>query len=60
MIGRLFPEVYRRVRELGMIPSTLTNGSRLSSPALLGLLTASRPYRITISVYGPPLSPMTG
>jgi uncharacterized Fe-S cluster-containing radical SAM superfamily protein len=52
MIDRLFPDVYGRACELGMIPSILTNGSRLSSPAILGPLTASRPHRITISVYG--------
>lgn len=52
MIDRLFPEVYRLTCELGMVPSILTNGSRLSSPAILDLLAVCRPHRITISVYG--------
>ena len=35
-----------------MVPSILSNGSRLWHPRILGLLTARRPHRITLSVYG--------
>jgi uncharacterized Fe-S cluster-containing radical SAM superfamily protein len=52
MIDKLFPDVYRLACELGMVPSILTNGSRLWNPAILDLLTSRRPHRITISVYG--------
>jgi MoaA/NifB/PqqE/SkfB family radical SAM enzyme len=52
MIDKLFPDVYQLAHELGMVPSILTNGSRLWSPAVLDLLTSRRPHRITISVYG--------
>ncbi|MFD0685940.1 radical SAM protein [Actinomadura fibrosa] len=52
MIDRYFPAVYSLAHELGMLVEILTNGSRLANPLLLDLLTARRPYRITLSVYG--------
>ncbi|MBA9001576.1 radical SAM protein [Thermomonospora cellulosilytica] len=52
MIDRLFPEVYGLAYELGMMLSILSNGSRLSNPKILDLLTSRPPYRITLSVYG--------
>lgn len=52
MIDRLFPEVYRLASEMGMVPSILSNGSRLWNTTILDLLTTHRPHRITISVYG--------
>ena len=51
-IDPLFPQVYERACDLGMVPTILTNGSRLASPKILGLLAARRPHDITISVYG--------
>ncbi len=44
--------MYGLACELGMMLSVSTNGSRLSSPPVLDLLTARRPYRLTVSVYG--------
>lgn len=52
MIDRLFPDVYGLASELGMVPSILSNGSRLWNTKILDLLTTHRPHRITISVYG--------
>jgi MoaA/NifB/PqqE/SkfB family radical SAM enzyme len=52
LIDKLFPDVYARAFELGMMVSISTNGSRLASPAILDLLAGRRPYRLTISVYG--------
>jgi MoaA/NifB/PqqE/SkfB family radical SAM enzyme len=52
LIDKLFPDVYGLAYELGMILSVSTNGSRLSNPKILELLSASRPYRLTVSVYG--------
>jgi MoaA/NifB/PqqE/SkfB family radical SAM enzyme len=52
MIDRLFAEVYGRAYELGMMLTILSNGSRLFHPKILDLLTARRPHRITLSVYG--------
>ncbi|MGH8903965.1 MAG: radical SAM protein [Egibacteraceae bacterium] len=52
MIDRLFVEVYGLAYQLGMMLSVLSNGSRLSNPKILELLTSRRPYRITLSVYG--------
>ncbi|GIG59696.1 hypothetical protein Lfu02_40680 [Longispora fulva] len=51
-IDQFFPEVYTLAYQLGMMISISTNGSRLSSPKILELLTTMRPYRITVSVYG--------
>jgi len=52
MIDRLFSQVYARAHELGMMLTILSNGSRLSHPKVLELLTERRPHRITLSVYG--------
>jgi MoaA/NifB/PqqE/SkfB family radical SAM enzyme len=52
LIDKLFPDVYARAFELGMMLSISSNGSRLANPAVLELLTSLRPYRLTISVYG--------
>jgi uncharacterized Fe-S cluster-containing radical SAM superfamily protein len=51
-IDRLFPDTYARAFDLGMMIEVLTNGSRLSSPAMLELLTSRPPHRVTLSVYG--------
>ncbi|GLZ09668.1 hypothetical protein Acsp03_71340 [Actinomadura sp. NBRC 104412] len=51
-IDPLFPEVYGRAYDLGMMLSILTNGSRLANPKILDLLSSHRPHEITISVYG--------
>jgi uncharacterized Fe-S cluster-containing radical SAM superfamily protein len=52
MIDRLFPAVYLKAHELGMMIEILTNGSRLADPRILDLLTARRPSRVIVSVYG--------
>lgn len=52
LIDRLFPNVYALAHTLGMMISISSNGSRLSNPHILELLTAHRPYRLTLSVYG--------
>jgi MoaA/NifB/PqqE/SkfB family radical SAM enzyme len=52
LVDAQFPQVYRLAYELGMMISISSNGSRLSSPAILDLLTSLRPYRLTLSVYG--------
>ena len=52
LIDRLFPEVYRLSHELGMMTSISSNGTNLANPNILELLTAYRPYRLTLSVYG--------
>ena len=52
LIDKLFPEVYGLACELGMMVTISSNGSRLSNPRILGLLTSRRPYRLTLSVYG--------
>ncbi|MBA0053716.1 radical SAM protein [Streptomyces sp. AJS327] len=51
-IDRHFPETYALAYDLGMMVEILTNGSTLFRPYLLDLLTARRPYRITLSIYG--------
>lgn len=51
-IDKLFADTYSRAFELGMMMELLTNGSRLSSPAILDLLTSRPPHRVTLSVYG--------
>lgn len=51
-IDKLFPATYARAFELGMMIEVLTNGSRLSSPAILDLLASRPPHRVTLSVYG--------
>lgn len=52
MIDPLFPEVYSLAYELGMMVEILSNGSRLRNPKILDLLTALRPHRISLSLYG--------
>ncbi|HZD14669.1 MAG TPA: radical SAM protein [Pseudonocardiaceae bacterium] len=52
LIDTLFTEVYCLAYELGMMISISSNGSRLSNPGILELLTRRRPYRLTLSVYG--------
>ncbi|MGH3800787.1 MAG: radical SAM protein [Pseudonocardiaceae bacterium] len=52
MIDRLFTQVYTLAYDLGMMLTILSNGSRLSNPKILDLLTSRRPHRITLSVYG--------
>ncbi|WP_198345802.1 radical SAM protein [Nocardiopsis gilva] len=52
LIDKLFPDVYQLAYELGMMISISSNGSRLSNPHILDLLTSRRPYRLTLSVYG--------
>lgn len=52
MIDKYFAAVYSLAHELGMMIEILTNGSRLSNPLMLDLLTSCRPHRITLSVYG--------
>lgn len=37
---------------MSMVLTILSNGSRLSNPKVLDLLTSRRPHRITLSVYG--------
>jgi uncharacterized Fe-S cluster-containing radical SAM superfamily protein len=51
-IDRLFADTYTHAYNLGMMIEVLTNGSRLSNPAILGLLTSRPPHRVTLSVYG--------
>ncbi len=48
----MFTEVYSLAYELGMMISISSNGSRLSNPKILQLLTSRLPYRLTVSVYG--------
>lgn len=52
LIDPHFADVYRLAQSLGMIVEILSNGSRLSSPKILDVLTMHRPYRISLSVYG--------
>jgi MoaA/NifB/PqqE/SkfB family radical SAM enzyme len=52
LIDPHFTEVYRLAQDLGMIVEILSNGSRLANPKILDLLTAQRPYRISVSMYG--------
>jgi uncharacterized Fe-S cluster-containing radical SAM superfamily protein len=51
-VDRLFPDTYVKAFDLGMMIEILTNGSRLSNPAILDLLTSRPPHRVTLSVYG--------
>lgn len=52
MIDKLFAATFSLAYELGMMIEILTNGSRLSNPLMLDLLTSRRPDRITLSMYG--------
>ncbi|SDH25397.1 Radical SAM superfamily protein [Lentzea fradiae] len=51
-VDRLFPQVYARAWDYGMMITVATNGSRLASKPLLDLFSGRRPYRLTVSVYG--------
>lgn len=53
MIDKLFAATHELAYRLGMMISISTNGSRLWHPAMIELLSTYRPYRITVSVYGP-------
>ncbi|MGW1995332.1 radical SAM protein [Embleya sp. NPDC001921] len=52
MIDPGFLDVYELAYRFGMMISVSTNGSRLWRTEILSALTAMRPYRITVSVYG--------
>jgi len=52
LIDKLFAEVYELAYEFGMMISISSNGSRLSNTKILDLLTARRPHRLTLGVYG--------
>jgi MoaA/NifB/PqqE/SkfB family radical SAM enzyme len=52
LIDPHFADSYTLSRSLGMIVEILSNGSRLSNPKILDVLTTNRPYRISLSVYG--------
>ncbi|MFI0367449.1 radical SAM protein [Actinomadura sp. 1N219] len=52
MVDRLFAAVYAKACELGMMLEVLTNGSRLANDKILELLTARRPSKMSLSVYG--------
>jgi len=52
LIDPLFPETHARAYDLGMMIQISSNGSRLDQPHMLELLTARRPYRLTLSIYG--------
>lgn len=52
LIDPLFAPTYSLAYDLGMMMSVLSNGSRLSSPAILGLFAARPLYQISVSVYG--------
>ncbi len=47
LIDKLFTEVYGLAFELGMMLSISSNGSRLSTPAILELLTTRRPSQLS-------------
>ncbi|WP_030260582.1 MULTISPECIES: radical SAM protein [Streptomyces] len=52
LIDPHFASSCRLAHDLGMMIEILTNGTRLSNPAAMESLTASRPYRVTVSLYG--------
>src|SRR5712691_6876804 len=52
MIDKLFADVYAKAHELGMMIEILTNGSRLGDPRVLSMLTARKPSRVIVSIYG--------
>jgi uncharacterized Fe-S cluster-containing radical SAM superfamily protein len=52
LIDRQFAAAYARANEIGMMVAISSNGSQLSKPRILECLTAHRPYRLTLSVYG--------
>jgi MoaA/NifB/PqqE/SkfB family radical SAM enzyme len=52
LIDPLFAETHARAHDMGMMIQISSNGSRLDQPRTLELLTARRPYRLTLSIYG--------
>ncbi|MFD8493770.1 radical SAM protein [Amycolatopsis sp. NPDC059657] len=52
MIDKHFAATYSYAFALGMMLEVLTNGSRLSNPVMLDLLTQRPPHKLTLSVYG--------
>ncbi|MGW8849306.1 radical SAM protein [Streptomyces xiamenensis] len=52
LIDRDFPAAYAHAYDLGMMIAISSNGSQLSKPRILNVLTDRRPYSITLSVYG--------
>jgi MoaA/NifB/PqqE/SkfB family radical SAM enzyme len=52
LIDKHFPATYALAYDLGMMIEILSNGSQLAKPKILDLLTARRPYRMSLSVYG--------
>ena len=52
LIDPLFAETYARAWDMGMMVKVSSNGSRLDQDRTLGVLTARRPYRLTLSIYG--------
>jgi molybdenum cofactor biosynthesis enzyme MoaA len=52
LVDVLFPETLAYAYGLGMMIQVSSNGSRLHQPRMIELLTAYRPYRVTLSLYG--------
>jgi uncharacterized Fe-S cluster-containing radical SAM superfamily protein len=52
LIDPLFPETHAAAWDMGMMIQISSNGSRLDQARALDLLTARRPYRLTLSLYG--------
>jgi molybdenum cofactor biosynthesis enzyme MoaA len=52
LIDPLFAETHAAAWDMGMMIQISSNGSRLDRPKTLDLLTARRPYRLTLSLYG--------
>ncbi|QCX77214.1 Antilisterial bacteriocin subtilosin biosynthesis protein AlbA [Streptomyces sp. YIM 121038] len=51
-IDRDFLRAYAYAAERGMLLEILTNGSRLHRDDVLGALTAMKPHKVTVSLYG--------
>lgn len=52
LIDPLFAETHTYAWDSGMMIQISSNGSRLENTKILDLLTAKRPYRLTLSLYG--------
>jgi molybdenum cofactor biosynthesis enzyme MoaA len=52
LIDPLFAETHAAAWDMGMMIQISSNGSRLDQIRTLELLTAKRPYRLTLSLYG--------
>jgi len=52
LIDPLFHETHAAAWDMGMMIQISSNGSRLDRARTLDLLTARRPYRLTLSLYG--------